>query len=620
MPSAKSVRENNHLATHCTTIAPRFLRACPSQGRYPLEPLNTPALHHGSSDSLSLTDFIDPATLQELQDSFTSFARLSMRVLDAQDQPVTKPTDLPKRAQADMAFEQLTFTEREPDGSLRAPISIGGHQLGSILVHPRQIEPDHGLTFEHRRELTRLCEKIGIIGDDREALLTATENAYAATTGASLGFIHQIANSIASLCYEQHQNRQRIRELRVLYELSTLLSAQANPQETLDAAANAIARVMAVKAVVIRLLTRGSDGKPELEARAIFGIDPGIADKGKTLVNKSELIRKALTGEMVYIQDMTADPRSYYPQDAVKANITSMLSTGLMTQDRGIGTIQLFTEKPRRFTMFEENLVRAIAQLLATAVRSAQLDAERQRNRALNRQVELARGVQQRMLPKRSPNIPEVQIAATYVPSQELGGDFYDFISLDNATGIAVGDAVGKGVAASLLMAMVRSSLRAYAHDLYDLDVILSRVNQALQRDTLDKEFATLWYGTIDHRTKRLTYCNAGHEPGLLLRDGKITPLDVGGMVTGVLPDAGYDKGVIDLKTDDCLLLYSDGVTDAMNDNNQRYGREKLEYALHEIADQTPEQGIQTLLDRLDTHRGDRDANDDITIVLVKVD
>ena len=581
--------------------------------------MHTPALHLGSSDSLLLTDFIDPDTLQELQDSFTTFARLSMRVLDHQGEPVTQPTDLPKRAQADQAFEQLTFTEREPDGSLRAPISIGGHELGSIVVHPHQIEPDHGLTLKHRQTLANLCQKIGIDGEDRESLMTAAENAYTATTGASLGFIHQIANSIASLCYEQHQNRQRIRELRVLYELSTLLSAQANPQETLDAAANAIARVMAVKAVVIRLLREGEDGKPELEARAIFGMNKSVADKGKTLVNKSELTRKALTGDMVFIEDMTTDPRSYYPDDAKRAGITSMLSTGLMVQDKGIGTIQLFTEQPRRFTMFEENLVRAIAQLLATAVRSAQLDAERIRNLQLNRQVELAQGVQRRMLPKHSPKIEGVDIAATYVPSQGLGGDFYDFISLDSATGIAVGDAIGKGVAASLLMASVRSSLRAYAHDLYDLDVILSRVNQALNRDTLDNEFATLWYGTIDHQSKRLTYCNAGHEPALLLHDGEVIPLDVGGMVTGVLAEATYDKSIVDLESGDCVLLYSDGVTDAMSERNERFGRERLESALKDVGALTAQQAIDALLARLNQHRGETDANDDITIVVVKV-
>jgi len=582
--------------------------------------LNTPALQPGTSARLSLTDFIDPDTLQELQDSFTTFARLSMRVLDAEGNPVTQPTDLPARAQADQTFEQLTFTEREADGSLRAPVSIGGHELGSIVVRPHEIEPNHGLTAEHRARLAAICEKLGITGEDREDLLAAAENAYTATTGASLGFIHQIANSIASLCFEQHQNRQRIRELRVLYELSTLLSAQANPQETLDTAANAIARVMGVKAVVIRLLQSGDDGKPELEARALFGMDPTIADKGKTLVNKSELTRKSLTGEMVYIEDMTTDPRSYYPDDSRRAGVTSMLSTGLMVQDRGIGTIQLFTERPRRFTMFEENLVRAIAQLLATAVRSAQLDAERQRTRQLARQVELARGVQQRMLPRQSPTIPGIEIASTYVPSQDLGGDFFDFIALDSATGIAVGDAVGKGVAASLLMASVRSSLRAYAHDLYDLDVVIERVNKALNRDTLDNEFATLWYGTIDHESKRLTYCNAGHEPALLLRNDEVVTLDVGGMVAGVVSDAEYEKGVIDLEPGDRLLLYSDGLTDAMNNDGQRFGRERVDRALREANGTSAQDGINHILNAIDQHRGECAPNDDITIMLVKVD
>ena len=596
-------------------------RPRPSRGRSVLRDkrLNTPTIQPSAAAKLSLTDFIDPGTLQELQDSFTSFARLSMRVLDAQGNPVTRPTDLPARAQADQTLEELTYTEREPDGSLRAPVTIGGIELGSIVVQPHEIEPDHGIVPEHRDKLVAVCEKLDIIGEDREQLFTAAERAYTATTGASLGFIYLIANTIAQLCFEQHQNRQRIRELRVLYELSTLLSAQANPQETLDTAANAIARVMDVKAVAIRLLRIGDDGKPELDARAIFGIDPIIADKGKTLVNKSELTRKALTGEMIYIEDMTTDPRSYYPEDARQAGITSMLSTGLMVQDRGTGTIQLFTDTPRRFSGFEENLVRAIAQLLATAIRSAQLDAERERSLALSRQVELARGVQQRMLPRKYPGIPGIEIAATYVPSQDLGGDFYDFIDLKGSTGIAVGDAVGKGVAASLLMASVRASLRAYAHDVYDLDVIIKRVNRALDRDTLDNEFATLWYGTIDHQSKRLTYCNAGHDPVLLLRNGKLTQLDEGGMVVGIMHDAQYTKGVVDLKSGDSLLLYSDGLTDAMNPDNRRFGRQRLEASFRELGNLPAEQCLRAMIQRVDEHRAGQDANDDTTVVVVRV-
>src|SRR6185369_8574133 len=109
--------------------------------------------------------------------------------------------------------------------------------------------------------------------------------------------------------------------------------------------------------------------------------------------------------------------------------------------------------------------------------------------------------VQKRMLPREAPNIPPFEVAARYVPSFELGGDFYDFIDLgapgSNNMGIAVGDVVGKGIAASLLMASVRSSLRAFAQDVYDIDEIMRRVNGALVRDTLSNEFATLWYGVL---------------------------------------------------------------------------------------------------------------------------
>lgn len=322
---------------------------------------------------------------------------------------------------------------------------------------------------------------------------------------------------------------------------------------------------------------------------------------------------------MVYIEDMTTDPRCYFPEDARAAGITSMLSTGLLYNNKGIGTIQLFTELPRRFSAFEENLTRAISQLLATAIRNAQLDEERRRSRNIVRQVELARDVQRRMLPGRPPKLDGFDIAATYVPSYDLGGDFYDFVNLGSSYGIAVGDVVGKGVAASLLMASVRASLRAYAQDLYDLDMVLSRVNHALTRDTLDNEFATLWYGTLDLTSRRLTYCNAGHEPALLLRDNKIIPLDIGGMIVGVMDPVKFTKGVIDLKPGDLLMLYTDGLPDAMNTEDKRFGRTRIEEVLRELPGKTAQEAVDHVLFRMNQHQGIRRATDDTTVVIMRV-
>ena len=577
-----------------------------------LQPLN-------NALPLALTDFIDAETLQEIQDSFASFARLQTSITDPAGEPVTRPTDVRARAASDTMLGQLIETEQGPDGEIHAPITVAGQVLGSIVIRPNLIGPEEGVPDAEREALIQTCTRLGLDREQTDELMLAAENAYSAKVGASVQFLDLIANSIARLCYEQYQNRQRIRELRVLYEMSTLLAAQTELRQLLDTAATAVAKVMEVKAVVIRLLSQDAQGKPELAAGAVFGIDRKLADKGKTLVNKSELTRKAMQGEMVYIEDMTTDPRSFYPDECRAAGITSMLCTGLLFKEKGIGTIQLFTESPRRFSGFEENLTRAMAQLLATAIRQAQLDEERRRTRTLTRQVGLARGVQQRMLPRKPPVIDGLDIAGTYVPSYDLGGDFYDFIDLTDATGIAVGDAVGKGVAASLLMASVRASLRAYAHDLYDMDTVVSRVNQALYRDTLDNEFATMWYGTIDHASKRMTYCNAGHEPAVLLRKGEIIRLDIGGMVVGVLEDAKFSKGVIDLKPGDTVLLYSDGLTDAMDPADHRFGQDRVDQALRETEGMNARDTIAHLLTKVHTHRNGHPANDDTTIVCIRV-
>src|ERR1051325_3541321 len=149
------------------------------------------------------------------------------------------------------------------------------------------------------------------------------------------------------------------------------------------------------------------------------------------------------------------------------------------------------------------------------------------------------------MMPLQPPKAPGLDVAALYVPCFELGGDFYDFIPLgDHSVVITVADVVGKGLPASLLMASVRAAMRAQADNVYDLDEIVSRVNKSMSQDMQSNEFITLWYGVVDYRHKQLTYASAGHEPAILLRNGKLTELAVGGMVIGVDPEQRYDKQV----------------------------------------------------------------------------
>ena len=168
-----------------------------------------------------------------------------------------------------------------------------------------------------------------------------------------------------------------------------------------------------------------------------------------------------------------------------------------------------------------------------------------------------------RMIPSVPPSTDHIEIGAVYRPTFEVGGDFYDFISLPKKNlGIAIADVSGKGVPASLQMASLRSALRVNAYYRYDIDRIMVELNRHLCRDAGQGEFATMFYGVISP-SLRFTYCDAGHNPPMLLRDGQIQPLETGGMVLGVDPTTTFERGLIDLQAGDVLLMYTDGAVEA---------------------------------------------------------
>lgn len=566
-----------------------------------------------SAPKLSLTDFLDVATLQEMQDSFNALTRLATTIRDADGRQITAPTDTAHRAQSDRWLEHLITGEEAAGGRFTAPILVEGKQLGFITLEP---SPPDGQAHPDQACFLETAKRLGLPSDHTQELLEAARACFAPNRAASIQFLYLLANAIARLCYEEYNARQRVEELSALYKISTLLSAHWNVQQVLDAAARSVAEVMRVKAVSIRLLDE--DAGNELIPRATFNLSQEFLNKGAIRLEQSELFREALAGKVIHVEDMHSDPRVLFPENAQREGLVSMLCVGMIYQGRPIGTLQLFTGEMRRFMRSEINLIRAMSHLLATAIENARLDQARLENQRIIRQIRLAADVQRRMLPGAMPHLPPFDIAARYVPSLELGGDFYDFIDLDGHLGIAVGDVVGKGMAASLLMASVRASLRAFAQDVYDLDEIIARVNAALCRDTLDNEFATLWYGVLDPRSRRLTYCNAGHEPAMLLRHGQIHPLGVGGMIVGVDPHQTYQKALWDLQSGDVVLLYTDGLVDAFNPDRQRFGRPRIEQALREAADRSAADILNHILWSMRKFAGIHRSIDDTTLVVVK--
>jgi sigma-B regulation protein RsbU (phosphoserine phosphatase) len=303
----------------------------------------------------------------------------------------------------------------------------------------------------------------------------------------------------------------------------------------------------------------------------------------------------------------------------VREGVVSSMVTGMRYKDRPVGVLRVYTQEEHVFSDVEVKILESIASQAAVAIENARLQEDALEKDRLERQVQIAAEVQRRMMPSKPPHRPELDIAALYVPCFELGGDFYDFIPLgESSIGITVADVVGKGMPASLLMASVRASIRAHADIIYDLDEIMRRVNRSMSLDMRDNEFITLWYGVIDLKLRRLTYCNAGHEPPILLRNGQMRELGVGGMVIGIDPEQAYEKEVVQLEKNDVLWIYTDGVPDAMTYSGEKFGKARMSESLLKYSKEPAEQICRQMLWETRRFVGLNRRTDDTTIVVAK--
>jgi len=296
-----------------------------------------------------------------------------------------------------------------------------------------------------------------------------------------------------------------------------------------------------------------------------------------------------------------------------------MLCVALRTKERVIGTIRVYTSEPHEFGPEEVSLFRAIANQAAAAIENAALYEEALRAQAFDKELAAAAQIQHHLMPKECPSLPGFDIARRYVPFGVVGGDLYDFVPIQNQhLGIVIADVAGKGVPAAILMAATRAALRGHIETVYAARDIIAKTNKVLCRDIAQDQFVTLFYGALDTVARRFTYCNAGHIPPLIFRDGQHCELTEGGLVLGVDPEAAYEERQFVLRTGDVLVFYTDGLTETRNPEGETFGRRRLVQAVSGHLGESAE----AILDRVwhasrEFARGTA-PRDDFTIIVLK--
>jgi phosphoserine phosphatase RsbU/P len=351
----------------------------------------------------------------------------------------------------------------------------------------------------------------------------------------------------------------------------------------------------------------------ELNVRAVRGESFKISSTVRDRVLKKK--------DSLLIRDAQLDQALREHMSIVEQKVRSMIAVPLQTNDRVIGLI--YVDSPnaiREFTREDLNLLTVMANIAAIRIEHARLNEIEEAERAMAKDMHQAALIQQRLLGT-PPTVEGLDIAARTVPSRAVGGDYYDFIKYpDGRVAMMVGDVAGKGMPAALLM----SSLQARTHVVFeepdDLAQKMTRLNKSTCGSCPDNRFITFFTCIADPKTGIVVYTNAGHNPPLVVRakGGFETLSGAGGVILGILPMAQYQEATVTLDPGDILVLFSDGVTEEVDPNDEQFGEERLANLVALMRERPAAEIVDQVHRAVHAFTKGAPAADDITVVIAR--
>ena len=366
------------------------------------------------------------------------------------------------------------------------------------------------------------------------------------------------------------------------------------------------------------IMMRDQDN-PELKV-AVARLRDRQGDVGEIRISRSVIDEVVNNGKSVLTSDAQSDPR-FMGGTVVLQGVRSVLAVPLGVGENVFGII--YADSPiaeGRFTEDHLKVLTTLASVAAIRVENARLTEEQFERERLERELQVASEIQQRFQPASAPQVAGYELQGISFPCYEIGGDYYDFIHKRNGNlVVALGDVSGKGTAAALLM----SSLHAAVHAQFDthgsLAETISSINRYLVESIPANRFVTLFYADLNPKTGELAFLNAGHNPPLIVHaSGTMEQLAAGGLPLGIMADADFREGRTTLNPGDVLVIYSDGVSEAVSPTGEEFGPTRLYEAVARNLDASAA-GIRDRIESaLTKFAQGTPANDDITMVIVK--
>jgi phosphoserine phosphatase RsbU/P len=324
----------------------------------------------------------------------------------------------------------------------------------------------------------------------------------------------------------------------------------------------------------------------------------------------------AQTGEPVISPDVRCDPRYLNAREKTRSEMVAPI----ISNDEVIGVFDLESDQLNSYTESDLQVLMLLSSQVAIIIEKAMLHEQLVEKKRLEGQLEVARQVQLALLPPRDPKLEGFDISAFNFTTEEVSGDYFDFVQIyDDQLGVVVADVSGKGVPAALLMSFLRASLRAAIHTGYAPNVSMAKMNNLLWESTENHQFITAFYGVLDATNRTIAYTNAGHNPPLLMSgDGTAKYIDRGGIPLGMFKDARYYEYYLQLEPGQTLVLYTDGVTEAVNCRGEEFGRDHLIKVVAEGSYLPARQLIDFIYSKVLDFTEGHGADDDITFVIIK--